>query len=391
MIRMKSELLTACDQFVAAAANGVYQGIIIAALVALSLRLNRRVNAATRHAVWFCTLLLLIFLVGAHCLIAFRPLTLRGAQTNPVATLAKSESSAPPTAAAIAVIDTSPESVSSNIRAFDDLPTHKSGHDLEYKRTPPLLHSSEVSPSELNDEYAKNQSSQSQLNESPGQAAAEFLGVDEGNRFSWFVARLANPVSVNLAVGSGIPRIASLILLCLLVAISVLKVGLLLFQLSQLRKLKQNSLAPSEPLSRLFQNLVALLPVRRNVELRVSAASSSSFLLGFLHPVILMPLDERMELAEAGHVLRHELAHVQRRDDWTNLIQQFALALFPFGGFPSDYPWSGKLRATTASCSKSSGHGPTRSCWPIWPSACNSVPCYSLLELPTTKLNYNKE
>ena len=66
---MKNEILNVCNQLVAAAANGVYQGIVIALLVAICLRWLVRTNAATRHAVWFCTLLLLVALVVAHCLV----------------------------------------------------------------------------------------------------------------------------------------------------------------------------------------------------------------------------------------------------------------------------------------------------------------------------------
>ena len=49
MIAMKIEILTICDRLVTAGLNGVYQGIIVTLLVALSLRLLRRTNAATRQ------------------------------------------------------------------------------------------------------------------------------------------------------------------------------------------------------------------------------------------------------------------------------------------------------------------------------------------------------
>src|SRR2546425_2587238 len=68
MLGMKNEILTACDQLVSAMVNGVCQGIILAILVALGLRMLRRTNAATRHAVWFCTLLLLVSLLVANLL-----------------------------------------------------------------------------------------------------------------------------------------------------------------------------------------------------------------------------------------------------------------------------------------------------------------------------------
>src|SRR5882724_10787625 len=68
MSAMKNEILTACYQFVAAAVNGTYQGILITVLVAASLRMLRQTNAATRYAVWFGTLLLLTLIIPAHCL-----------------------------------------------------------------------------------------------------------------------------------------------------------------------------------------------------------------------------------------------------------------------------------------------------------------------------------
>src|SRR5437763_5709815 len=68
MSAMKNEIFTACYQLVAAAVNGTYQGILITVLVAASLRMLRRTNAATRYAVWFGTLLLLALIIPAHCL-----------------------------------------------------------------------------------------------------------------------------------------------------------------------------------------------------------------------------------------------------------------------------------------------------------------------------------
>src|SRR5258708_10888976 len=65
---MKIEILTAGDQLVSAVINGVYQGMIVAALVGIGLRLIGKTNAATRHTVWFATLLLLVGIISAHCL-----------------------------------------------------------------------------------------------------------------------------------------------------------------------------------------------------------------------------------------------------------------------------------------------------------------------------------
>src|SRR5882724_571605 len=66
MIGVNNEFLSSSDLLVNAALNGIYQGIIVAALVAIALRLLPRTNAATRHAVWFFTLFLIVSIIPAH-------------------------------------------------------------------------------------------------------------------------------------------------------------------------------------------------------------------------------------------------------------------------------------------------------------------------------------
>jgi hypothetical protein len=54
--------------------------------------------------------------------------------------------------------------------------------------------------------------------------------------------------------------------------------------------------------------------------------------LGFVRPTILLPADiaNQPDPGEAREVLRHELAHVRRYDDWTNLVQHLVRAIFFF-------------------------------------------------------------
>src|SRR6266487_167593 len=47
--------------------------LLVTVLVALSFRMFSRTNAATRHAAWLCTLVLLVLLVVAHCFFHSRP------------------------------------------------------------------------------------------------------------------------------------------------------------------------------------------------------------------------------------------------------------------------------------------------------------------------------
>jgi beta-lactamase regulating signal transducer with metallopeptidase domain len=54
--------------------------------------------------------------------------------------------------------------------------------------------------------------------------------------------------------------------------------------------------------------------------------------IGFLHPAIVFPSWALQELStlELNAVLLHELAHLRRRDDWTNLAQEILRAIFFF-------------------------------------------------------------
>jgi beta-lactamase regulating signal transducer with metallopeptidase domain len=67
----------------------------------------------------------------------------------------------------------------------------------------------------------------------------------------------------------------------------------------------------------------------RRVALRSSDEISTPMSLGPLDPLILMPADfsDRLTEAEFDQVLLHELAHVRRGDNWTNLFQKLIEAL----------------------------------------------------------------
>jgi beta-lactamase regulating signal transducer with metallopeptidase domain len=69
----------------------------------------------------------------------------------------------------------------------------------------------------------------------------------------------------------------------------------------------------------------------RRVTLAVSCDVSRPSVAGFFRPRILLPPGLLQELShdELQHVVLHELEHLRRRDDWTNLLQKVGLALFP--------------------------------------------------------------
>src|SRR5262249_27460768 len=74
------------------------------------------------------------------------------------------------------------------------------------------------------------------------------------------------------------------------------------------------------------------LGVRRQVEVKVCPVNASPVALGFFHPVILLPEGHACapDSPETEHILRHELEHVRRSDDWANLAQNFVQAAMFF-------------------------------------------------------------
>lgn len=70
----------------------------------------------------------------------------------------------------------------------------------------------------------------------------------------------------------------------------------------------------------------------RRTRLCGSRLITSPMAVGFFRPAILMPnrLAGQLTISEFDQVLLHELAHVERRDDWTNLFQRIVEALLFF-------------------------------------------------------------
>jgi beta-lactamase regulating signal transducer with metallopeptidase domain/transcription termination factor NusB len=137
---------------------------------------------------------------------------------------------------------------------------------------------------------------------------------------------LLNPLSLNLKLESPVARITGITLLAVWAGVAGFRIIGLFLQLYRIRKLKQHASSPSAELDELFKKLIEDLSVNRRVELKVSRSTRSAFLLGFVRPTILLPANATLQFQETELVLRHELAHLQRRDDWANLIQHFILA-----------------------------------------------------------------
>ena len=101
-----------------------------------------------------------------------------------------------------------------------------------------------------------------------------------------------------------------------------------------LRAIKRRAQPAPSTLQVQFGARLLACRMRRRVRLLVSSDIGSPLAAGFLHPAVLLPepLVKQFTEAELDHVLLHELAHMARRDDWTNLWARLAgaiLALHP--------------------------------------------------------------
>jgi hypothetical protein len=88
----------------------------------------------------------------------------------------------------------------------------------------------------------------------------------------------------------------------------------------------------SGPARVLSQSVMPLLMHNGHpVALCVSDEVARPSVLGFFRPRILVPpaLLEQLSEAELKQVILHEMEHLHRGDDWTNLLQKLALVLFP--------------------------------------------------------------
>lgn len=112
-------------------------------------------------------------------------------------------------------------------------------------------------------------------------------------------------------------------------------VGLLRVALAlvQVRRLRSKSVAlDEERLNAEAMELVGEFRRTRPVELLVSRELEVPTAIGFFKPAIVLPawLLEGTPAEELKFILLHELAHLRRRDDWTNLAQQIVKAFFFF-------------------------------------------------------------
>jgi beta-lactamase regulating signal transducer with metallopeptidase domain len=268
--------------------NGIWQGTFLAAAMWLLLKLLPRLNPTTRFTVLWVTLLAVVAL-------PLGPLTSRvfipGAQTDSPAIAATNK----PTTTTLAPVKIQePKFSSQNTAASPE------SHRVSIPRSKPEPVSEQASESVP----ARNAGSR---NASPVMAAVE------------------HPL---IRIRSGRILGALEIMWAFLSLVMLVRLG---SGYRELRGLKADAIpVPAEWQLRLG-SLSGINGVRRQTQLLVSSHIAAPMSLGFFKPAILIPraLLDNLSDSELEHVLLHELAHLRRRDDWTNLAQKLIEAILP--------------------------------------------------------------
>jgi beta-lactamase regulating signal transducer with metallopeptidase domain len=70
---------------------------------------------------------------------------------------------------------------------------------------------------------------------------------------------------------------------------------------------------------------------KRSVQIRLSDAVDAPSVIGFFRPAVVVPRSLWSELApnDLKQIILHEMAHLDRGDDWTNLLQKLLRAISP--------------------------------------------------------------
>ena len=112
--------------------------------------------------------------------------------------------------------------------------------------------------------------------------------------------------------------------------VGLLRVAVALWQVRRLRR--ESSALELESLSPELGACVEEFKRSRSVKLLVSKRLEVPTAIGFVKPAIVLPewLLKETPAAELKYILLHELAHLRRRDDWTNLAQQIVKAVLFF-------------------------------------------------------------
>ncbi len=118
-------------------------------------------------------------------------------------------------------------------------------------------------------------------------------------------------------------------------AILLVKSGLLVFRLRQIRYLKHLNIKPSVDIKLFSEKAAWQMGISRKVRVFYCNYIHSPITLGFLKPLIILPISlvNRISMAETEAIIVHELAHIQQRDYLFHIILLVIEHIFFFNPF----------------------------------------------------------
>ena len=261
--------------------NGIYLGAILAAAMVLILRFFPRLNSTTRFTVLWMTLLAVVALVAT-------PLVRR-------ASVAQTRSESP------AVVPESP-ALNPAPRSTQIYPPARKAHDSDFNQAPTQGYRS-IDEQPLESTFPQSVSTNS---------------LPRASESEHSLIRIHSS-KLLLAIGMAWMLFSFALLARLAAGYRVV------------RSLKSTATPASPEWQLCFRRLCATHGIRRQPQLLVSSQVRGPMSLGFFRPVIVISpaLLETLSHSELEQIVLHELAHLDRRDDWSNLAQKLIEAMLP--------------------------------------------------------------
>lgn len=361
---MNAEIEILANRVLSALGNGLYQGLLLTVLVALVFRWFRGISATTRHAVGMMTLVLVGLLPAFHFLLP-HPRPAPATQPPSVPQWTDREEDANGVTAAVSEDPVNARSTASEPieeRGDDETgtraqprfvadwhpTTEHGGVDSRWLVLEPVEDAEAGVSVDLDQESARMGVAEV-AEVSPGFDLRTAKGLGAANQVRPVVPAASRWLRIGpsgwkyweslgrrwfepMAWRPTLPSGWSVVLVAVWAGIAVIGGLRIALQCLALRRVKRHAVPASAPLQRRFRELCLEAAVRRPVRLGITPAMGSPVAAGFLRPYILLPeeIAANSTDAEVVPLLRHELAHLKRRDDWSNLVQLAIRAVFFF-------------------------------------------------------------
>lgn len=279
--------------------NGGYQGLLLTLAVALALRWTPRANAATRHAVWFVTLLLVALLPVLH-----------GVRDSGIGNLLLGSVA-------------EPDSRPSPMEILEPSTIGPAVPPADLGGVPLLIPNGE-----LHEPLLDLNSGTVEEETVPSLAVRESVEGTPEPEVLTEPAASARPMPWRFSLPIG----WSVMLVVTWLGIAGVRLLALMWQLCSLRSLKQGAMPAPPEWQALFERAAAEMELKRPARLALAANVSTPMVVGLGQPTVVLPTVgfEQVSKDQLRQVLRHELGHVVRGDDWMNLIQQVIRAVLFF-------------------------------------------------------------